>query len=84
MVEIKLEHTLAYEDIAALLKRHAGKLTALEVLAVASNMVGKLVALQDQRVVTAEVAMEVVAKNLEIGNQEVLELLMSSEGRGDE
>lgn len=76
----KLEHEVAYDDICALVSKHAGKLTALELLAVASNMVGKLVAMQDQRTVSPEWAMETVTKNLEQGNREVLQQLHQSKG----
>jgi hypothetical protein len=74
-------HEVAYQDLCALVNKHADKLTSLELLAVASNMLGKLVALQDQRTAPPEMAMEVVARNLEYGNKQVLENLMQSEGR---
>jgi hypothetical protein len=73
--QTKPEHEVAYQDLCALVNRHAGKLSSLELLAVAANMIGKLVALQDQRSVTPAQAMEVVAKNIEQGNQQVLEQL---------
>lgn len=68
----KPEHEVAYQDICALVSKHAGKLSAAELLAIAANMVGKLVAMQDQRKMTPEAAMEIVAKNLELGNIQVL------------
>lgn len=77
----KLEHEIAYQDLAALMARHADKMTALELLAVAANLVGKLVAMQDQRKVTPELAMKIVAENLEFGNQQALEQVMQSQGR---
>lgn len=76
----KPEHEVSYQDMCALVHRHADKLDALELLAVAANMVGKLVALQDQRKVTPAMAMEVVIKNLELGNQQVMEQLGKSKG----
>lgn len=72
------EHEVSYQDMLDLCSRHKDKMTKLELLAVAANMVGKLVALQDQRVTTPKQAMEVVAKNLEHGNEQVLEELMSA------
>lgn len=77
----ELAHEVAYQDLCALVNKHAGKLSALELLAVASNMLGKLVALQDQREVTPATAMEVVARNIEQGNQQVLAQLAQSKGR---
>ena len=52
----------------------------MEILAIAANMVGKLVAMQDQRVVTPAIAMETVAKNIEVGNKQVIDALTNSQG----
>jgi hypothetical protein len=43
-------------------------------------MLGKLVALQDQRTVLPAMAMEIVAQNIECGNKQVLERLSQSKG----
>ncbi len=43
------EHEVAYQDLCALMTKHAVGMTSAELLAVAGNMVGKLIALQDQR-----------------------------------
>lgn len=75
------EHEIAYQDICALVNKHAAKLSAIEILAIAANMVGKIVAMQDQRKVTPAMAMEVVAKNLELGNAQVIEELAKAPGR---
>jgi hypothetical protein len=71
----KPEHEVAYQDLCALVNKHADKLTAFELLAIAANMLGKLVAYQDQRVVSPAVAMETVAVNIEMGNRQVLDQL---------
>jgi hypothetical protein len=76
----KPEHEVLYQELIALVNKHAGKLDALEMLAIASNMLGKLVALQDQRTVTPAMAMEVVAKNIEFGNEQVLKQIGASKG----
>lgn len=76
----KPEHEVAYQDLAALIRKHADKMTALEVLAVAANMVGKIIAMQDQRTTTPAVAMAIVAENIEYGNKQMLDLLAGSEG----
>lgn len=78
----KPEHEITYQTLAALLKKSADEhqLTKLEVLAVAANMIGKLIALQDQRVTTPEAAMNVVARNIEIGNGQALHELNSTGG----
>ena len=76
----KPEHEIAFQDVVALVEKHAGKLTSLEMLAIASNMVGKIVALQDQRYVTAQKAMDVVAENIQNGNKQVLDALINAKG----
>lgn len=76
------EHQVAYQDICALVNKHADGLSSLELLAVASNMVGKLVALQDQRAISSELAMETVVQNIERGNKQVIDDLMQNKGRG--
>lgn len=45
---------------------------AQEILAIASQLIGNLVALQDHRKYTAAQVMELVANNIEIGNAEVV------------
>lgn len=74
----KPEHEVAYQDLCALVSKHADKLSSLELLAIGANMIGKLVAMQDQRTVTPEIAMETVARNIEAGNRMVLEQLSAS------
>jgi hypothetical protein len=76
----KPEHEVAYQDLCALASKHADKLTPLELLAIAANMLGKLLALQDQRMVSRSMAMEVVAQNIEHGNKQVLDQLAQSKG----
>lgn len=74
------EHEVAYQDLCKLVSKHADKLSALELLAVASNMIGKLIAMQDQRTVTRDKALDVLIKNLELGNVQVLDQLKGSKG----
>jgi hypothetical protein len=74
------EYEVAYQDLCALVNKHSDKLTSLQVLAVAANMLGKLIAMQDQRTVTPEMAMKVVTENLERGNRQVWEQIMQSQG----
>lgn len=78
----KEEHEVAYQDLLRLISKHADKMTKLELLAVAANMVGKLVALQDQRTVSVSMALEVISENIAQGNKQLLELLSKSVGRG--
>lgn len=76
----KPQHEVAYQDICKLVSKHADKLSAHELLAVAANMLGKLVAMQDQRVMSPALAMEIVAQNLEHGNKAVVDHLTNSKG----
>lgn len=45
---------------------------AIEILAIASQFVGQLVALQDAKTMTTDRAMQIVLGNIEIGNQEAV------------
>lgn len=74
------EHEAFYQDLCATMKRHGANLSAPELLAVASNLVGKLIAMQDQRTMTRERALEIVSKNLEAGNAQALAEVMASKG----
>jgi hypothetical protein len=75
VITAKPEHEVAYQDLCALVSKHADKVSAYELLAIAANMLGKLVALQDQRIVTTVDALELISRNVEIGNQQVIEQL---------
>lgn len=82
VVVAKKEHEVLYKDLLELLRKHAAKISSEEFLAVAANMLGKIIALQDQRTMTQKRAMEIVVKNLEFGNEQVIaELLNSASGR---
>lgn len=76
----KPEHEIAFQDIVALWSRHADKLDAIDLLAIAANALGKLVALQDQRKFTSEQIMAMVAENIALGNKQVLEQLSQTVG----
>ena len=74
------EHEIAYQDLVALVRKHAGHLSSMEMLAIASNMLGKLVAMQDQRTVTPAMCMEIVAQNIEEGNRQAVAEVQNSKG----
>lgn len=77
------EHEVAYQELVALSLKHADKLTPLELLAIAANMVGKMIAMQDQRTMTPSMAIEIVFQNIQHGNETVTaELLDRTEGKG--
>lgn len=76
------EHEVAYQDILKLIREKTDKLSALEMLAVAANLVGKLVAMQNQSLVTPQQAMEIVARNIEEGNKHVIERFINNPYQG--
>lgn len=74
---------LAYRDaILAAMRAHAGDLPADEILAITAHLVGQLIAMQDQRRFTPDLVMKIVSNNIEQGNREVVDgLLTKTEGR---
>lgn len=59
---------------------HGKTIDAMDVLAVLSHLVGQVIAVQDQRKYTADMAMAVVIKNIERGNGEVVNHLLFQTG----
>ena len=82
LAPVNPQHAVAYGDLCALISRHSATLTSIEILAIAANIVGKLVALQDQRTVSLAEAMEIVARNIERGNMEIIGALTETQGNG--
>jgi hypothetical protein len=74
------KHEIVYQDLVAMVRKHAGHLDAIEMLAIAANMLGKLCALQDQRVYTPAMVMEIVVQNVEEGNRQAVAEVMNSKG----
>jgi len=62
------------------MKEHGANLDAAELLAVASHLVGQLVAMQDQRTMTPAMAMDLVGHNIERGNLEAIDNLLLQTG----
>lgn len=75
------EQTAFRDALIAILRKHEN-LRPDEMLAVASYFVGQLVALQDQRKMTPDMAMQIVASNIEAGNQHAMAEVMSAGGLG--
>ena len=66
-------HQAFTDDLIALLNKYAEPLTAVEMLALAAHLVGRMIALQDEENMTPIQAMDVVTRNIEQGNAEVVE-----------
>lgn len=62
------------------MRAHGAELEAQELLAVTAHLVGQLIALQDQRAMTPAMAMDLVGRNIEQGNREVVDGLLGSTG----
>lgn len=72
IVKAKPEHEVAYGELVKLLDRFAAQISPLELLAIAANLTGKLVALQDRQSVTPEAAMRLVIDNIWRGNHQAI------------
>ncbi len=76
----KDQHQQFRDELIAVLRKHGDKISAMEMLALASHLVGQIIAMQDQRTVTPDMAMKIVSQNIEQGNREVLDGLGASSG----
>ena len=73
-------HQAMRDDLIAVMRKHGAHLRSDEVLALAAYTVGQLIALQDQRTMTPAMAMELVASNIEAGNQQAQAEVKSAGG----
>ena len=64
----------------ASIRREAADMPADQILAITAYVVGQMIALQDQRVMTPEMALDLVDKNIEAGNQDAQRELKSAGG----
>lgn len=76
-----IKYEACFQELCAVIKKHSADLSATEVLAIGANMVGKMIAMQDRRTVTPEMAMQIVIENIELGNRQVIDAL-TAEGNG--
>ena len=80
IVQPSPRHAAFRTELLALLDKHAGKLDASEMLALASHAVGQLIAFQDQRKMTPDLAMAVVSRNIVQGNREAMNAVSVTKG----
>lgn len=80
-VQPSAKHRALKADIDKLLQKHEA-LPPLEILAIASQVVGMIIAHQDAKAVSPAMATQVVGTNIEIGNAAALALLVESEPAG--
>lgn len=62
------EHKALRDEFCAVIGRHENELSPMEMLAVAAQLVGQLIACQDQRRLTRAEAMAIVSANIQTGN----------------
>lgn len=74
------DHQAMRNELIEVMRKYGGKLRSDEVLALAAYTVGQLLALQDQRTMTPAMAMELVASNIEAGNQHAIAEVKSAGG----
>ena len=79
-VEPNAADTALRDDIMALIKKHLTPDTADRVLAIAAQVVGQSIALQDQRTMTHDRIWALVTANIEHGNRMVIALLHETKG----
>jgi hypothetical protein len=79
-MQTKPAHQQLVVDIMEIIKKTVPEIDPVEILAVLSVAVGRVVAMQDQRRYSPEAVMAIVSRNIEIGNREVIEALHRSEG----
>lgn len=72
-------HLAFRASLEAAIAEHCAHVNAVEMLALVSHMLGQIVAAQDQRTMTNDMAMEIVVANLQRGNSEAVER-MQGEG----
>lgn len=68
-------------ELITLLRKYGEKLTPEEVLAFCSYTVGQVLALQDQRTMTQDMAIKLIKANIELGNQHAVAEMMKTQGQ---
>lgn len=74
------QHLAFRKALEAAIAHHGQDLDAAELLAITANLVGQLIALQDQRCMTPSMAMHLVRTNIEAGNQQAVNSLLFQGG----
>jgi hypothetical protein len=67
----KPEHDTLMKDLKEALAKYP-EMPNQEVLAITSQLVGHLVAVQDQSLMTVDMALDLVSMNIEVGNRAVV------------
>lgn len=67
-----VNHEAFRNDLIVLLNKHAGHLDGAHMMALAAYTTGQIMAMQDARVWSPEMALEIVGKNIEAGNAQAI------------
>lgn len=67
-----------YADLNSLLRKHAGHLRAEELLAISAQVVGQIMTFQNGRAFSQDQLMEIVKRNMLLGNRAALETAKTS------
>jgi len=79
-IEPTAAHRAFRDDMIEVLRKHGASLASWELLALSAHLTGQIIALQDQRTMSPEAAMNIVAENIEKGNKEVIDGLANPLG----
>lgn len=74
-------HKAFCDDVRELLNKHSGHLPAVEMLALSAHLVGQITAMQDQRAVTPQIALGIISRNIEAGNDSVVAEILQPVGK---
>jgi hypothetical protein len=69
------EHLLVRGALERILATEAANMPADQILALVAHFLGQLIALQDHRVYTLQMVQEVIQRNIEQGNREMVEAM---------
>lgn len=67
-----VDHAAFRDDLIAVMNKHSGHLDGTEMLALAAYTTGQIMAMQDARTMTSDMALTIVTKNLEAGNMQAI------------
>ena len=82
LVQPSAAHRAFRDDLIVLLRKYAGEMDAAAMLALSAHLTGQIIAMQDQRTMTQALALEIVERNLELGNHEAINGLFDTKGNG--
>ena len=75
------KHKAFRDALMAVANRYDKDIDAQDLLAIFAHTVGQLAALQDHRTMTPQMAIELIIRNIEIGNQQAIADLQHVEGK---